>query len=422
MRRLAAATCPLSTDVWSADGELLRVTLAPDDQYPACGRRCADFADICRCLSAERGSLVLLARRVSIRLRWLGPRVRDVSRRARQGGSTLTMQLARLMYRLNTRTPAGKLRQIGAALWLEARYSKRELLEAYLNVVPFGGNIQGVGAASRIYFGKVRGSRDAWRSADARRHSAASGEPRRPRRRRKPACCARAARLGHLWLAQPWRIHRTDRRQLDLPIVARRKFAMPQQAPHFVDALLAIRAGRGTDASTRRSTRRCSASLERQIRRYLAVNTAIAAIRNVASLLVDTRDMAVKAWVGSADYWNDVDRRAGERRAGETIAGVDAEAVHLRARARSGRPASADDAARFADVVRSVHAGELRRPLLRTDQRRGRADPQPQRSGGVGRDAIEAAEPVSVPAERRCRADCVRSRSTVWRLRSAAAK
>ena len=39
------------------------------------------------------------------------------------------MQLARMMYRLNTRTPAGKLRQM-APLWLEARYSKRELLEA----------------------------------------------------------------------------------------------------------------------------------------------------------------------------------------------------------------------------------------------------------------------------------------------------
>ena len=65
------------------------------------------------------------------------------------------MQLARLTYRLNTKTPAGKLRQIAAALWLEARYSKRDLLEAYLNVVPFGGNIQGVGAASRIYFGKA---------------------------------------------------------------------------------------------------------------------------------------------------------------------------------------------------------------------------------------------------------------------------
>src|SRR5439155_9908838 len=74
---------------------------------------------------------------------------------SRQGGSTVTMQLARIVYRLNTKTISGKLRQIGAALWLESRLSKREILEAYLNVVPFGGNLQGVGAASRIYFGKA---------------------------------------------------------------------------------------------------------------------------------------------------------------------------------------------------------------------------------------------------------------------------
>lgn len=52
---------------------------------------------------------------------------------------------------------AGKARQIAAAVWLEARYSKRDLLEAYLNVAPFGGNLQGAGAASRIYFGKAPG-------------------------------------------------------------------------------------------------------------------------------------------------------------------------------------------------------------------------------------------------------------------------
>jgi len=53
------------------------------------------------------------------------------------------MQLARLMYRLNTKTATGKLRQIGIAVWLEARYSKRQILEAYLNLAPFGGNVQG---------------------------------------------------------------------------------------------------------------------------------------------------------------------------------------------------------------------------------------------------------------------------------------
>jgi hypothetical protein len=42
----------------------------------------------------------------------------------------------------------------GAALWLEARYGKREILEAYLNFAPYGGNIEGVGAASLVYFQK----------------------------------------------------------------------------------------------------------------------------------------------------------------------------------------------------------------------------------------------------------------------------
>ena len=65
------------------------------------------------------------------------------------------MQLARRLYHLRTRTLAGKRRQVAAAIWLEARYSKRELLEAYLNFAPFGGNIEGVGAACRIYFGKA---------------------------------------------------------------------------------------------------------------------------------------------------------------------------------------------------------------------------------------------------------------------------
>src|SRR5436305_4901787 len=72
----------------------------------------------------------------------------------RQGGSTISMQLARMFYGLKTRSASGKLRQIASALWLEARYSKRDLLEAYLNLVPFGGNVHGAGAATRIFFGK----------------------------------------------------------------------------------------------------------------------------------------------------------------------------------------------------------------------------------------------------------------------------
>ncbi len=69
------------------------------------------------------------------------------------GGSTLTMQVARLL-EPGQRGIRGKLRQLVAARQLERRYSKKAILAMYLTLAPFGGNIEGVRAASIIYFGK----------------------------------------------------------------------------------------------------------------------------------------------------------------------------------------------------------------------------------------------------------------------------
>src|SRR5438093_11413907 len=74
--------------------------------------------------------------------------------RAHNGASTITMQLARLRYHLRTRTLGGKFVQIVRALELERHYSKDQILEAYLNLAPYGRNIEGIGAASLIYFDK----------------------------------------------------------------------------------------------------------------------------------------------------------------------------------------------------------------------------------------------------------------------------
>src|SRR5438477_3356622 len=68
------------------------------------------------------------------------------------------MQLARLRFHLHTRTLGGKLRQILYALELERHYSKNQVLEAYLNLAPYGRNIEGAGAASEIYFNKTPAS------------------------------------------------------------------------------------------------------------------------------------------------------------------------------------------------------------------------------------------------------------------------
>ena len=167
--------------------------------------------------------------------------------------------------------------------------------------MPFGGNIQGVGAASRIYFGKAP---DRVTLGEALTLAVIPQRPaaRAGRAASESSLLAARTQLGRLWLARHGN-DAGDRRQLELPIVARPQFAMPWQAPHLVEGVLASQsthAGR-IDTTIDAGLQRL---VERQIQQYLK-QFGDRGIRNAASLLVDTRDMSVKAWVGSADYWND---------------------------------------------------------------------------------------------------------------------
>ena len=81
--------------------------------------------------------------------------VRNVmSGRMREGGSTLTQQLAKNLFLKPERTIDRKIQELILAFWLEANYSKAEILELYLNRVYFGAGAWGVDAAARRYFGK----------------------------------------------------------------------------------------------------------------------------------------------------------------------------------------------------------------------------------------------------------------------------
>ena len=71
----------------------------------------------------------------------------------RSGASTISMQVARAL-EPKKRTWFNKLREVFRAEQLELKYSKQEILGFYLNLIPYGGNIQGVKAASLFYFGK----------------------------------------------------------------------------------------------------------------------------------------------------------------------------------------------------------------------------------------------------------------------------
>jgi len=81
--------------------------------------------------------------------------VADVLRRgASQGGSTITQQLAKNLFLTQERTVSRKLQEIALALWLEHKFTKREILELYLNRVYFGAGAYGVEGAAQRYFGK----------------------------------------------------------------------------------------------------------------------------------------------------------------------------------------------------------------------------------------------------------------------------
>src|SRR5437016_12381934 len=136
------------------NGKLLRVTLSADQKFriwtpmreisPALIDATLRFED--KYYRRHPGVNPVALLRSALNLRAGG---------AQSGASTITMQLARLRYHLCTRTLGGKFVQIIRALELERHYSKADILEAYLNLAPYGRNIEGIGAASQIYFGKA---------------------------------------------------------------------------------------------------------------------------------------------------------------------------------------------------------------------------------------------------------------------------
>lgn len=148
---LPAMVSDYSTVVYSRNGELLHGFLNEDDKW----RIRADYEDISEDL---RDAIVLKEDRYFFYHPGINPLsvVRAgwnnmIKGRRTSGASTITMQLARLTEPA-PRTLVNKIRESFRALQFELHYSKKEILAMYLNILPYGGNIEGVKSASLIYF------------------------------------------------------------------------------------------------------------------------------------------------------------------------------------------------------------------------------------------------------------------------------
>ena len=154
------------------------------------------------------------------------------------GGSTLTMQVARLIEQQPTRNLAGKIRQMVHADTLEHQLSKDEILTLYLTLAPYGGNIEGIRAASLAWFGKEP-ARLTTAEAALLVALPQSPEVRRPDRDRAEALRARNMVLDRLVGAGVLAAEEAEAARREPIPEARRDF--PMLAAHLAEAAAAAR-------------------------------------------------------------------------------------------------------------------------------------------------------------------------------------
>ena len=202
------------------------------------------------------------------------------SGRVVSGGSTITMQVARLL-EPRPRGMAAKLAEIARALQLEARLGKDEILSLYLSLAPFGGNVEGVRAASLSWLGKEPARLT---PGEAALLVVLPQSPERTRPDRDPEAARGALQAREA----------AEATQEPAP---RQRLAMPFHAPHLAESLRAA----APPGARLRSTidRALQEQVEQLARRERGFFDDPG---NLAIVVVENATREVRAWVGGADF------------------------------------------------------------------------------------------------------------------------
>jgi penicillin-binding protein 1C len=286
-----------SVEVVDRDGALLRALATPegawrfkvslDDVDPHFMDMLVAYED--KRFRAHRGVDLLAVARAAFQFATSG---RIVS-----GGSTITMQLARLIEPREERSLAAKLRQMLRAVQIERRLGKDEILERYLTLAPYGGNLEGIRAASLAWFGKEP-KRLGLGEAALLVALPQLPERRRPDRHPEAAEIARDRVLDRMAAATVLDDHEAHRaRETSVPTVRR---AMPFLAAHAAERALREHRGEGRIELT--LSRRAQEGLERVAR---DAARRIGPRLSVAMVLADARTGDILAEVGSAGFFDE---------------------------------------------------------------------------------------------------------------------
>ena len=299
-------TAPLLKDIsfsrayYDRSGNLLRITLSADDKY----RIYTPLSEI----SPHIINAVILYEDKHF---YHHPGVNPISmvRASRQyisgtshpvGASTITMQLARIKYDLNSKTFGGKMMQIAAAIYIDLFHSKDEIMEAYLNLAPYGGNIEGIGAASTIYFDKH--ARDLSTIESITLATVPQNPTKRGLNTERGIKNIENMRAN---LVERWITEYPDDEKLrtfaTMPLAVNNVSNLPFLAPHFTDFMNTTKIKKSQIDTT------LDIKLQQKLER--ALTAEINARRNIgltnaAAILINYKTMETLAYIGSADYFN----------------------------------------------------------------------------------------------------------------------
>lgn len=232
------------------------------------------------------------------------------------GASTISMQVARMKFDIRSNKILGKLKQIFYAIKIERHYTKKEILTAYINLLPFGGNIYGVETASRVYFKKsskninllealnlaiipqnpTKRAPKAYELADLEKNKLLKFENKEILQAQKN-------------LLQKWQTKygkdSSLKNFIGLNLAVGTRSDLPNFAPHFVNFMQDL------DLSNFNYKIYTSLDLNLQQKAEIIISDYIKekskyGIKNAVALIVDSKTLEVKALVGSANF-NDVE-------------------------------------------------------------------------------------------------------------------
>ena len=218
------------------------------------------------------------------------------NRRVVSGGSTLTMQVARLLEPRDERTPAAKLRQMVRALQLEQQLSKSEILNLYLVLAPYGGNLEGLRAASLAYFGKEP------KRLSFGEQALLVALPQAPEFRRPDRAPVAAERARNRVLdraVQRGLISKEEAERAKSEPIPTQRHPFPAIAPHATEAAQAAEPNRRVIAFT--YDRPLQTSLEALLKEHAE---RLDAKLTGAIVVIDNKSGHILARVGAADYFS----------------------------------------------------------------------------------------------------------------------